>query len=78
MQAETARVKHRSTLCGLPVLLVLSVAAPRPASASRDLVAPEHGAVPMHDRPRRVVVSLTANEVRRTRAERYLDDPLHR
>lgn len=30
---------------------------------------PEQGTVPMHDRPRRVVVSLTANEVRLTRAD---------
>lgn len=30
---------------------------------------PEHASVPMHDRPRRVVVSLTANHVRLTRAD---------
>lgn len=30
---------------------------------------PEHASVPMHDRPRRVVVSLTGNHVRLTRAD---------
>jgi len=30
---------------------------------------PEHASLPMHDRPRRVVVSLTANDVQLTRAD---------